>query len=248
MSIKRLLSLSGVALACAGLLGGCATQKQQPQWAFDDDSIRSVLVLPVVSQSTQVGSDILMYSMSTFPIAEKGYYTYPVETVRMVLEHEGLYEPERVHQIEPAKLASMFDADAVLKINVNFWDAQYALVNTTIAVAADYELYRRDGTPLWSDSVRYQWRSDGGQASSDLGGLIANMIVAAAHRASPDFRPAASAVNSHAIRYWHPGPILEEEMAAALQKQRQKADTATQPAEKTTDEQSLEQSEPVKTK
>ena len=46
MSIKRLLSLSGVALACAGLLGGCATQKQQPQWAFDDDSIRSVLVFP----------------------------------------------------------------------------------------------------------------------------------------------------------------------------------------------------------
>lgn len=217
MNVKRIFSVVGTCVLGASLLAGCSSPRTVP-WAFNDDSIRSVLVVPVVSESTQVGSDMLMYSTATYPIAEKGYYPYPVETVKMVLEQEGLYEPERVYQMDPAKLASMFGADAVMKIKVNEWDAQYAVLNTTILVDADYTLYKADGTELWKDKAQYKWRSDGGQTQTSLLGLLVEATTAAVNRAAPDFRPAAKNLAWYSVRYWKPGPILREEMVETAQK------------------------------
>lgn len=217
MNLKRVLTAVGACIVGASFLSGCTSTRTIP-WAFNDDSIRSILVVPVVSESAQVGSDMLMYSTSTYPIAEKGYYPYPIETVKLVLEQEGLYEPERVYQVDPSKLASMFNADAVLKIKVNQWDAQYAVFNTTILVDADYALYRADGTELWKDKAQYKWRSDGGSTQASLFGLLIEATKAAANRAAPDFRPAATNLAWYSVRYWKPGPILREEIADKAQK------------------------------
>lgn len=220
MSKKFFCTMTGACVLGASLLSGCSST-QTNSWAFEDEGIRSILVAPVISESTQVGSDMLMYSTATFPIAEKGYYPYPVETVKMVLEQEGLYEPERVYQMDSAKLASMFGADAVLKIKVNEWDAQYAVFNTTIFVDADYALYKADGTELWQDKAQYAWRSDGGQTQTSLLGLLVAATAAAIHRSAPDFRPAVNGLAEYSVRLWKPGPTLREELATQTEKKAQ---------------------------
>lgn len=64
-----------------------------------------------------------MHATATTPLANMGYYAFPVDTVKFVLESESLYEPERVRELGPVKLAEMFHADSVLFIKVTYWDA-----------------------------------------------------------------------------------------------------------------------------
>jgi hypothetical protein len=213
MKLANILKSATLSLAAAGVLflSGCAVEMKP---AFNDPSVRSVLVVPVVSESTQVGSDVLMYSTSTTPIAEKGFYPFPVETVKMVLEQEGLYEPERVQQVPPAKLAEMFSADSVLLIRVLSWDTKYAVFNTKTEVIAQYNLYLRDGTELWQDKISCAYDSSS-TTSSSLVGLLVQAAVAAVTRAQSDMRPAAVAVSNRSVLTWPHGPILLEEIAAA---------------------------------
>lgn len=56
------------------------------------------------------------------PLAE-GFYVFPVNTTKTVLEQEGFYEGEQIHQQPPEALARMFGADAVLYVTIKRWDA-----------------------------------------------------------------------------------------------------------------------------
>lgn len=185
------------------LLTGCATGPQK--WAVDEPDMRSILIVPVVNDTTNVEAEALMYATATYPLAEGGYYVFPAETVKMVLEQEGLYEPEQVQKVEPAKLASMFHSDAVMFIKVTYWDAAFAVFNTRTQVTAEYTLFRRDGTQIWNGTSSVYMDSNGGSSNSLLG-LIIDSAVAAVNRAAPNFQPVAKATHMRAIGGWRAGP------------------------------------------
>lgn len=139
---RRLSMILG--LCSAMLLAGCASGPRQ--FAFDEPELRSILVVPVINETNSVEADTLMHATATTPLANMGYYAFPVDTVKFVLESESLYEPERVRELGPVKLAEMFHADSVLFIKVTYWDAQYIVLNTKTKVTAEYELFKADGT------------------------------------------------------------------------------------------------------
>ncbi|MGH6803061.1 MAG: GNA1162 family protein, partial [Methyloceanibacter sp.] len=91
---------------------------------------RSILVVPTVNRSLDVDAPNYVLSTLPVPLAEKGYYVFPVNTAKFVLEQEGLYEGERIHQQPAAALARLFHADAVLYVTINRWDAQYVVLST----------------------------------------------------------------------------------------------------------------------
>ena len=146
-----------------------------------------------------------------------GYYAFPVDTVKFVLESESLYEPERVRELGPVKLAEMFHADSVLFIKVTYWDAQYIVLNTKTKVTAEYELFKADGTSLWKDTVTFA--KDSSSQNASLLGLMVDAAVAAINRAAPDFRPLAKSANAYALRHWHVGPHVLEAAEKTQQKQ-----------------------------
>lgn len=86
---KKFQKISAAA-ACAAtlLLTGCATGPQK--FAVSDHTIRSILVVPAVNETTSVDADNLMNAMSTYTLAEGGYYVFPMDTVKYVLEAEAL--------------------------------------------------------------------------------------------------------------------------------------------------------------
>jgi len=149
------------AFACLSLLaglGGCVTPP--PPYDFTDFNRappRSILIIPVANRSLDVDASNYVLSTLTVPLAELGYYVFPVNTVKIVLEQEGLYEPEQVRKLEPARLASMFGADAVLFITINRWDAQYVVISTTVTVEMDYLMTGRDGGVIWKTTKRMQY-------------------------------------------------------------------------------------------
>ncbi|HPU50660.1 MAG TPA: DUF799 family lipoprotein [Burkholderiaceae bacterium] len=177
------------------IITGCATPTPINLDAFNAAAPRSVLVVPVVNKSLDVDAPNYVLSALPVPLAEKGYYVFPVHTVKFILEQEGLYEGEQIHQQPAPALAKMFGADAILYVTINRWDAQYAFITTTVTVQFDYKMLSRDGTELWKarKTLQYQPQSSGG--GHPLAMLIGAAISAAVARAAPNYMPLTQQAN-----------------------------------------------------
>jgi len=194
---RRVVKILG--LMAGLLLAGCAAQKPRDFSAFEAARPRSILLVPVVNRSLDVDAPNYVLSTLPVPIAEKGYYVFPVNTTKMVLEQEGFYEGEKIHEQPPAKLAKLFGADAVLYVRINRWDAQFALVTTTVTVDFDYRLVGKDGVTLWHENQRMQYQPDNNNhnaaGANPMAMLLSKVISAALTRAAPNYMPLARQAN-----------------------------------------------------
>jgi len=205
-------------LVCLALVAssGCATRKAFDMSEFNAAPPRSILIVPVVNRSLDVDASNYVLSTLTVPLAELGYYVFPVNTVKMVLEQEGLYEPEMVRNMEPAKLASLFGADAVLFVTINRWDARYVVISTTVTVDFDYDLLRKDGVRIWQahKTMQYSPQNNNQQGANPLFSLIAAAVSAAVTRAAPNYLPLTQQANSQVFitdpSKLPPGPYAQQ--------------------------------------
>jgi hypothetical protein len=172
---------------------------------------RSILIVPVVNNSVDITAADYMLSTLTIPLAERGYYVFPINAVKRVLEDDGLADSSLVHSAPTSKLTSLFGADVVLYVVVEQWDAKYAILTTTTTVALHYQI--RDGKTddvLWENRVTMVYQpNSGGNSGGGLGGLVAQLIVkavvAAMEKGSPNYMPLARQANANAL-YIYPGP------------------------------------------
>ena len=187
------------ALLCALLsvvLTGCVTQPtKQDMSAFRAAAPRSILVVPTINKSLDVDAPNYVLATLPIPIAEKGYYVFPVNTTKYVLEQEGYYEGERIHQQSVPVLAKLFDADAVLYVSINRWDAKFALITTVVTVEFDYRLVSKDGTELWKEKKLMQYQPQTSNAGHPLATLIVAVVNAAVARAAPNYMPLTQQAN-----------------------------------------------------
>ena len=189
------LALHGLLVAAAFALGGCATQGPRDLTAFKAAAPRSILVVPAINKSLDVDAPNYLLSTLSVPLAEKGYYVFPVNTAKMVLEQEGFYEGEQVHRQSPAQLAKLFDADAVLYVTIDRWDAQYVLLSTTVTVELDYRMTARDSSEIWKAHQTMQYTPQNNGSGSPLASLIVAAVNAAITRAAPNYIPLARQAN-----------------------------------------------------
>ena len=205
--LKKLLA--GCALAV--ILSGCATTPTpKPPSPFEEAGIRSLLVVPIVNNSLDVDAPNYMLSTLTIPLAERGYYVFPVNTVKLLLEQEGFYEAAVVHQQEAPALASLFGADAIMYVTINRWDAQYAVLSTTVTVDFSYRVVTADGVEIWSARKQMQYTPQNNNSSGNpLADLIASAIQAAITKAKPNYLPLAEQANHAVISQIPEGPYAE---------------------------------------
>jgi hypothetical protein len=204
-------------------LSGCAHRTDlNKQEKFLSASPRSILIAPVVNNSVDITAADYMLSTLTIPLAERGYYVFPINVVKRVLEDDGLADSSLVHSAPTSKLANLFGADAVLYVVVEQWDAKYAVLTTTTTVVLSYQI--RDGKTddvLWGVRVRKVYQPDsGGGSSGGVGGLVAQLIVkaviAAMEKGSPNYMPLARQANANALLTYPglgipPGPYAEQQ-------------------------------------
>jgi hypothetical protein len=190
--MKRLLCLSA-----AYLLAGCVANQpiKQDLSAFNTAKPRSVLVVPVVNKSLDVDAQNYALAALPVPIAEKGYYVFPVNTTKFVLEQEGFYEGDRIHEQPPSSLAKLFDADAVLYVTIHRWDAQYALLTTTVTVEFEYKMVSKDDTTIWSERKQMRYAPQNDSGGHPVAQLLGALISAAITRAAPNYMPLTKQAN-----------------------------------------------------
>lgn len=184
-------------LLASVFLMGCVTQPTQKDMsAFQAAAPRSILVVPIINKSLDVDAPNYVLAALPVPIAEKGYYVFPVNTTKYVLEQEGYYEGERIHQQPTPMLAKLFGADAVLYVSINRWDAQFALFTTMVTVDFDYRLVSKDGTEIWKENKRMQYQpQNNNSGGSPLAILLTAVINAAVARAAPNYMPLTQQAN-----------------------------------------------------
>lgn len=185
------VGLTIFAAACS-LLTGCVTQPAKKDMsAFYAAAPRSILVVPTINRSLDVDAPSYVLAALPIPIAEKGYYVFPVNTTKYVLEQEGFYEGEQIHQQPTESLAKLFGSDAVLYVAIKQWDAQFAFITTTVTVDFEYRLVSKDGTEIWKEEKKLQYQPQ----NNSGGGLIGMVISAAVARAAPNYMPLTQQAN-----------------------------------------------------
>jgi hypothetical protein len=182
------------------MLTGCASAPKRYDYAqFRTESPRSILVVPVINKSVDVNAPDYFLATIATPLAERGYYVFPVNMVKSVLSDDGLSDANLVHSGDPRRLGELFGADAVMYISIERWDAKYVVLSTTVTVELNYSIKStHTGQELWSNHQRvvYQPQSSG---SGGLAGLLANAITAALAKAAPNYMPLAHQANNGAI-------------------------------------------------
>src|SRR5258706_3092071 len=98
------------------ILGGCATMQPYDYSNYRAHPPRSILVLPPLNESTAIEGTYSYLSTVTQPIAEMGYYVFPVAVLDHFLKENGMPTAGEMHQAPLHKIREIVGADAVLYI------------------------------------------------------------------------------------------------------------------------------------
>jgi hypothetical protein len=203
---KRGVSFLAAAFIAPIFAVGCATAPPKKDYTvFRSENPRSILVVPVVNNSVEVTAADLFLSTLTVPLAERGYYVFPVDVVKHLLEDDGLSDSSLVHHADTLKLCNLFGADSVLYVVIERWDAKYLVLSTTVTVSFDYTLKGcRTGDAIWNHKQTMVYTPQNQNTGNPLASLIAAAISAAVTKAAPNYMPLARQANGTVLAY--PGP------------------------------------------
>jgi hypothetical protein len=143
-------------------LSGCAHTERKDYTAFYAHRPRSIVVVPVLNQTAEITAPYAFISTITSPLAEHGYYVFPVYLTDGLLSDIGLTEALDIHQLPPSKFADLFGADAVLFVTIEDWSKSYIVINASGTVRMKYELIdTRTGLSLWQGEQKATYSETG---------------------------------------------------------------------------------------
>lgn len=164
-------------VSAALLLTACAVQKPAYDYtAFRASRPASILVLPPLNKTVDVRASYSLMSTVTAPLAESGYYVFPVAVVDQTFKENGLGQPDDMHQAPLVKLREIFGADAVFYVTVEAYGTKYMVIDSTTVVTANGKLVdARTGAVLWQGRAT---ASDAENRQNSGGGLVGILVTA----------------------------------------------------------------------
>lgn len=216
------------------LVAGCATPPEPKNYTkFNTVSPRSILIVPVVNRSAEVEAPDYFLSTISVPVAEQGYYIFPVNMVKRVMEDDGLSDADMVHAASTPRLCSIFGSDAVLYVVIENWEAAYMVLTTQVKVEMTYLIKDcQNGEELWKDHQMMVWQPSSGGGGGGWGALIAMAVKAVIAKAAPNYIPLAKQANAKVFTYpgpgIPPGPYLKK--TAGEKTPPKKTDDPTKPS------------------
>ena len=193
----------------------CAVAQPYDYTAFRQFQPESILVLPPLNASPEVEATGSWLSTVTRPLAERGYYVFPVHVVAAYMRDNGLPTAGEMHNVDLAKIDEVLGADAVLYAQVEEWGSSYFIVSTQVRVTVVFRLVDvKTGTLLW-EGRHTGVESSGGANQSVLGTLLAAAISQIANSLSDPSRPLAQQLNWNTFHDRRqgllPGPYLPQD-------------------------------------
>lgn len=192
---KSFLKLSFGALVF--ILVGCATPKNYDK--FRSAKPRSILVLPPKNQSTDIRGTYSFLSTVSMPIAEKGFYIFPVVVVDQMMKENGLPSANEMHEVSLKKIKEILNPDAVLYLNLEQYGSKFVVVQSQTSVVASGKLVSAStGEVLWEGRV-VKSVSSSDSSGGGLAGLLISAVVSQAVNSSVDHAHEVSIIASHEL-------------------------------------------------
>jgi len=181
------------------IISGCATIKPYDYSALLEAAPRSILVIPPKNNSVEVSASYSYLSTISVPLAEKGYYVFPVSVIDTFLKQNGLPTPAEMNTIPLEKIKEHIGADAVLYVTIDDWGQKYTILSSSTVVRGSITLVSTDnGQTLWEAPFRTVLDSDNGNSSilSSLISAVASQIIGSINDKTPH---AARIANNQAL-------------------------------------------------
>ncbi|WP_445116553.1 DUF799 domain-containing protein [Acinetobacter sp. WZC-1] len=178
--------------------GGCAVSpavNNKDISAFQTHMPRSILVLPPVNDSPDIKATYAYWPTVTMPVAEAGYYVFPLSVVDYMFKENGITTSHDAQEIPPQKLQEIFGADAALYIRIKEYGSKYQVIQSVATVSAEAKLVDlKTGDTLWTGEDRVVQSSNNGNNGLvvALVGALVNQIAGSLKDAS---YPLASTLN-----------------------------------------------------
>lgn len=171
MKTRRLASVAMLAL----LGTGCATVPGYDYSNFQAAKPASILVMPPLSMSPDIKATPSVWAQTTQPLAEAGYYVYPVTLVDEQFRQNGVMTAADAQEIPVSKLREVFGADAALYLKVTRYGTTYFVINSETRVDVEGRLIDlRTGKELWAGKAS----ASSSEQQQGQGGLAEMLIMA----------------------------------------------------------------------
>lgn len=215
----KTLLMRMILVAFGALLTGCAAQAKYDYSAFRQSKPSSILVLPPLNLSPDVRAPYSMMATVTSPLAEAGYYVFPVALVDQTFRENGMTNPGEAHDAPPAKLAEVFGADAVLYITVSEYGAKYMLLDSQVIVSASARLVDlRSGQLLWEGKASASNAEGRDNSGSGLVGMLIGALVRQVANNLGDQGYPVARMTSYRLLSTRPGGLLPGPRSPEYQK------------------------------
>ncbi|MDE9541749.1 DUF799 domain-containing protein [Xenorhabdus bovienii] len=159
-------------------LTGCIQQKPYDYMALRESKPKSILVLPAVNKSVEIQAGSSLISQVTYPLAESGYYVFPVAVVEETFRQNGVTEAQDIQNISYKKLHDIFGADAALYLDITQYGTQYLVISSDTRVSAAARLVDlRSGKQLWRGTATASSTENDNYSSGGLVGMLVSAAI-----------------------------------------------------------------------
>lgn len=154
-------------------LVGCASTPYNYE-NFRAAKPRSILILPPISNSTDVRATYSYLSTVTMPVAEKGFYVFPVAIIDQMMKENGMPSANEMHQASVKKIREIINPDAVLYLTLESYGTSFVIVDSQTTVTVSGKLISAlTGEIIW------EGRASADDGSDNSGGGVAGMLIGA---------------------------------------------------------------------
>lgn len=194
--IKKFL-IAGLVISSITFTGCAVTQAPNKDiTAYKAHMPKSILVLPPVNDSPDVKATYSYWPTVIAPVAEAGYYVFPISVVDNMFKENGVTNGSDAQSIAPQKLQEIFGADAALYIRIKEYGSKYQVIQSVATVSADAKLVDlKTGDVIWIGEKKLSQSSSDGNS-----GLLGAVVGALVEQISSNFNdrayPIASMVNA----------------------------------------------------
>lgn len=192
--------LSSLALVSVLVLSGCATVEPYDYQALKQHAPRSILVMPPTNSSVEVNAPYTYLSTVTQPLAEKGYYVFPVSVIDNFLKENGLPTPAEMNNVPLEKIDEIIGADAVLYVDIQEWGQKYQVLSSVTVVHANIKLVSvKTGELLWDAPVHAEYNPNNNNNGGIVGALVGAVVSQIAGELSDNTPGVARMANAQAF-------------------------------------------------
>lgn len=199
-----------VVVSLLSMLGACASSVQKKDYTnYRKSDPASILVLPPVNNSPDIKATYGFLSTVTRPLAEGGYYVFPVVVVDQMFKENGLQSAAEMHEAPLKKLQEVFGADAVLYITIESYGSSYKVITSDTVVTASARLIDSvTGELLWSGSATASSAENDSNNNLGLAGLLVKALVKQVVSSATDQAHDISEITSSRLLYPKPNGLL----------------------------------------